>query len=79
MSLTTAANTTRVKFATQISPEILNELRQISKREGRQIQAIVEEALKGYLATVSNNRPSVMDALRESITEHDSLYEALSK
>ena len=36
---------TREKFATQVNSEILSEVRSIAKGEGRQLQAIVEEAL----------------------------------
>ncbi len=37
----------REKFATQVDSNLLAELRSLANEEGRQIQAIVEEALDG--------------------------------
>ncbi|MBK8766663.1 MAG: hypothetical protein IPM01_19445 [Burkholderiaceae bacterium] len=36
----------RVKFASQVDPRLLEDLKAIAKAEGRQLQALVEEALR---------------------------------
>lgn len=71
----------KVKFATQLSPDVLAELRQMAHEEGRQIQSILDEALREYIENKRNAKPRshVMAALFSSMTEHDALYEALSK
>jgi hypothetical protein len=35
---------TREKFATQVNSEILSAMRALAKKEGRQLQALVDEA-----------------------------------
>ena len=37
----------REKFATQVNSEILSAVRGLAEKEGRQLQALVDEALKG--------------------------------
>ena len=39
--------TAKVKFATQADPAVLQTLKSIAASEGRQIQALVDEALRG--------------------------------
>jgi hypothetical protein len=39
----------REKFATQVAPEILSDLRHLAASEGRQLQALVDEALSDLL------------------------------
>lgn len=39
----------REKFATQVDAALLNQLRELAKNEGRQIQALVDEALADLL------------------------------
>lgn len=39
----------RVKFATQVKADILSAVRDLAQSEGRQIQALVEQALGGLL------------------------------
>lgn len=38
-------NQSREKFATQVNAEILSAIRTLAQREGRQLQALVDEAL----------------------------------
>ena len=78
MAQSTAIKGQKVKFATQLSPDVLAELRQMAHEEGRQIQSILDEALREYIGS-SKPRTHVMTALFSSMTEHDALYEALSK
>ena len=53
----------------------------MAHEEGRQIQSILDEALREYIENKRNAKPRthVMSALFSSMTEHDALYEALSK
>ena len=71
----------KVKFATQLAPDVLEALRQMSAKEGRHLQAILDEALRAYIEEKQGVKPRrhVMSALQASMAEHDSLYEALSK
>ena len=39
----------REKFSSQAAPEVLNKLRQIAEAEGRQFQAVLDEALREYI------------------------------
>lgn len=72
---------TRVKFASQADAEVLRELRAIADREGRQLQALLDEALRDYLDKKRSGRarPKVLEALRDSMAEHGPLYRELAK
>ena len=57
-------STAREKFATQVDSALLDSVRKLAKSEGRQIQAVVEDALRAHL-DAKNGRPGrehVMDA-----------------
>ena len=71
----------KVKFATQMSADILALLRDTAQQEGRQIQAILDEALREYFAARQKNKPRrhVVEALQASMAEFDALYDELSK
>lgn len=71
----------KVKFATQLAPDVLETLRHMAAKEGRHIQALLDEALRAYIEEKQSVKPRrhVMSALQTSMAEHDSLYEALSK
>ena len=40
---------TRKKFSSQASPELLAALRAAAREEGRHFQAVLEDAMRGYL------------------------------
>lgn len=73
--------TAKVKFATQADPAVLQILKSIAASEGRQIQALVDEALRDYIERKTGNTPRryVMDAFRNSMEQYDSLYRDLAK
>ncbi len=73
--------TAKVKFATQADPAVLQTLKSIAASEGRQIQALVDEALRDYIERKIGNTPRrhVMDAFRNSMEQYDSLYRELAK
>ncbi len=70
-----------IEFAAQLAPDLLEALQHVSAREGRNIQAILDEALRAYLKERQATKPRehVLDALQASIKEYGSLYEALAK
>lgn len=71
----------KVKFATQVDPVVLQTLKSMAASEGRQIQALVDEALRDYIERKTGNTPRrhVMEAFRHSMDQYDSLYRELSK
>ena len=71
----------REKFATQIDGELLADLRRLAQEEGRQIQAVVEEAIATLLEERRQGkaRPHVMSAYQKSHRRYASLYEKLAK
>lgn len=77
----TVTENKKVKFATQADPAVLDALRKIAGEEGRQLQALVDEALRDYIEQKQGKAPRtrVMLALRDSMTRYDSLYRELTK
>ena len=75
------APSARQKFATQVDTEILSTVRALAQSEGRQIQALVDEALADLIETRRHGRPrpAVMAAYNASLEPFGSLYENLAK
>jgi len=71
----------REKFATQVNSEILSTVRTIAKNEGRQLQALVDEALADLIEKRKNTRPraQVMAAYLASHEKYSELYKKLAK
>jgi len=71
----------REKFATQVDATLLESVRELAKAEGRQIQAVVEDALRQHLESKSplKGREHVMAAYLESTRRFSGLYEKLAK
>ncbi len=71
----------REKFATQVNSEILVNIRILAQQEGRQIQALVDEALADLLEKrkASKPRSHVMDAYLASHEKYGELYKQLAK
>jgi hypothetical protein len=69
------------KFATQVTSEILAEVRAIAHSEGRQLQALVDEALADLIEKRRNTRPRqhVMIAYHSSHDVYGELYRLLAK
>lgn len=72
---------TRRKSATQVDSVLLDELRTLARNEGRQIQALVDEAIAGLLEQRRQGtaRPHVMAAHQRSHARFAALYEKLAK
>lgn len=71
--------TERQKFASQASPEVLDAVREIARADGRQLQAVVEDALRQYVERRTQPRPEVMGHFRDSFDENRELYRLLSQ
>ena len=71
----------REKFATQVNSEILSALRSLAKSEGRQLQALVDEALADLLEKRRLGRPRahVIAAYQASHEKFGPLYKKLAE
>jgi hypothetical protein len=69
------------KFSSQARPELLDEVRRLAAAEGRQFQAVLNEALVEWVErkTGGGPRPEVIAQAKASIARHRSLYEELAK
>ena len=72
---------TREKFSSQAAPELLSAMREIARMEGRQLQAVLEDAMNTYIEArmQQNVRPEVMAHYRASLERNRRLYELLAK
>ncbi len=72
---------TKEKFSSQASADLLKAMRHMAEVEGRQFQALLDEAMREYLERKEKSTPRkhVLEALAQSIEEFDSLYEKLAK
>ena len=72
---------TREKFATQVNSEILHSVRHIAKNEGRQLQALIDEALADLIEKKKQSRPRahIMAAYQASHEKFAPLYKKLAE
>jgi len=71
----------REKFATQVNSKILKDVRALADEEGRQLQALVDEALVDLIEKHKNARPRsrVMGAYLASHEKYGPLYKKLAQ
>ncbi len=72
----------RQKFATQVDADLLKEVRELAQSEGRQIQAIVEDALREHLQAKQSDlvaRQRVLDAYLKSTERYAGLNKKLAE
>jgi len=71
----------REKFATQVDSEVLAAVRTLAQNEGREVQALVEEALVDLIEKHSRPEPRahVMDAYHASHERYAPLYKKLAE
>jgi hypothetical protein len=71
----------REKFATQVSADVLRSVRDLARSEGRQLQALVDEALADLLEKRKRNQPRahVMAAYQTSHEKFAPLYKKLAE
>jgi len=69
------------KFATQADPKVLDEVRAIAAQEGKQLQAVIDEALRDFVEKRKRGkpRPEVLTAFGESLAEYEALYKELAR
>jgi hypothetical protein len=72
---------TREKFATQVNSKILRNVRALADEEGRQLQALVDEALADLIEKHRNAkpRPHVIGAYLASNEKYGPLYKKLAQ
>jgi len=72
---------TREKFATQVDSEILAVVRTLARNEGRQLQALVDEALADLIEKRKQAKPRqhVMGAYLASHEKYGPLYKKLAE
>jgi hypothetical protein len=72
---------TREKFATQVNSKILSDVRALAEEEGRQLQALVDEALADLIEKHKNAKPRahVMGAYLASQEKYGPLYKKLAR
>ncbi len=72
---------TREKFATQVNSKILRDVRALADEEGRQLQALVDEALADLIEKHKNTKPRshVMGAYLASHEKYGPLYKKLAR
>jgi hypothetical protein len=73
--------TVREKFATQVNSEILLAVRALAEKEGRQLQALVDEALADLLEKRKKTAPRahVLGAYLASHEKYAPLYKKLAE
>jgi hypothetical protein len=72
---------TREKFATQVKSELLSAIRALAEEEGRQLQALVDEAFADLIEKrrTAKPRPHVMGAYFASHEKYGPLYKKLAE
>lgn len=72
---------TREKFATQVNSEILSTVRSLAQAEGRQLQALIDEALADLIEKRKQGKPrtNVMAAYQASHEKFGPLYKKLAE
>ena len=72
---------TREKFATLVNSEILSKVRSLAEKEGRELQALVEEALGDLIQKRKNGKPRshVMGAFHAIQERYSSVCKKLAE
>lgn len=71
----------RVRYSSQAAPELLSAMREIARGEGRQFEAVMEEAMEAYIASRRRERPrpEVMAHFRASVERNRRLMALLAE
>ncbi len=71
----------REKFSSQADAKLLAAMRKIARGEGRQLQALLAEAMRDYVVKKQSGkaRPQVRKAFADSLRDFDALYKELAK
>jgi hypothetical protein len=73
--------TARQKFASQADPALLAEMRAIAEEDGRQLQAVLEEAMRDLIDKRRGVQPrsEVLAHLEATVAENRELYRRLAQ
>ena len=71
----------RQKFSSQADPQLLAELKMIAREEGRQFQAVLEQAMREFIEHKRNNKPRghVLAHFRTSVEKNRRLGKLLAQ
>ena len=71
----------REKFSSQASPDLLEGMREIARKEGRQFQVVLEDAMSAYIESKQQERvrPDTMAHFYASLERNRRLIELLGK
>ena len=71
----------REEFSSQANPELLSAMRENARSEGRHFQAVLEEAMSGYIESKAQQkvRPEVMANYRASVERNRRLYNLVAQ
>ena len=69
------------KYSSQADPDVLKAMQAIAEREGRQLQSVIGDAMREYLARRQQQAPrrNVLEAFQKSLKERVELYRKLAK
>jgi predicted transcriptional regulator len=65
-------------FSGQAEPEVLDALQEIAQQEGRQLDAVLADAIREYV-NLRRERVNTVEAFTHSLDEYDELYRQLAK
>ena len=71
----------KIKFSSQADPKVLAAFKALAKSEGRQFQALLDEAMRDFLEKKQTGRARthVLAAFQDSVREFGPLYRELAK
>ena len=74
-------STRQTRFASQMDRDLYERLKTIARQEGRPIGAVLEEAARAFIENRKKMfaQRNVLEALDNSMLEHDTLYKKLAK
>jgi hypothetical protein len=70
----------KVKFSSQADPDVLGAIKAIADKEGKNLQALLEEAMLDLIEKRRAGKPRrhVLEAFGESLADFDQLYRELA-
>lgn len=69
------------KFSSQAQPDLLQAVKNLAKEEGKQFQALINEAFMDLLEKRKQTKPRrfVLEQFEQSLNEYNSLYKHLAQ
>ena len=71
----------REKFSSQVDPDLLAALRSLAKQDGRHFQAVLEDAMRDYIESRTQEKPraAVMAHFQASVEKNRQLAKLLAE